>query len=262
MKNVYSLMIICLLAGFVSPEKSRAEDNSRYLVLNFDCHGEAVGKSAIIGDSLRASIRHQGGMTVSRDLIDQVIKQKNLNESDLNYILDDLEPLISATGADGAVFGHVFSSRDLFTIEMRYLAADTTEPILFDPLVCGSIPDIFAVMPEMARIILSPDKIPPIVVSVEPADGQTDVGDYVDMKIKFSEPMNPETYSLSGKPEMRWRRFGDVVYEEGSNLFIIKVYLYRDTDYEFHINGEDSKGFKDAAGNPAREYIWTFSTGK
>ena len=254
--------MLCLLAGYLVVSESRAEDNSRYLVLNFDCHGEAAAKSKIIGDSLRANIRRQGGTTVSEDLVEEIIRKKKLNESDLNYMLDDLRPLVLVTGASGAVYGHILSSRDLFTIELRYLTADSTEPILFDPLVCGSITDIFAVMPEMARIILSPDKVPPHVVSVEPADGEKNVEDYVDFRIKFSEPMNPETFSLTGKPKLRWRRYGKVVYDENSNLFIIKIHLYGDTDYEFHINGEDSRGFKDLAGNPAREYIWTFSTGR
>jgi hypothetical protein len=253
-------MIICLLAGLLPAGECRAQGDSRFLVLNFDCHGAAVGKSGMIGDSLRANIRRRGGATVSRDLVDELLKRKKLNESDLNYMLEDLEPLVSTTGASGAVYGHIFSVKDLFTIEMRYLAADTTEPILFDPLVCGSIADIFAVMPEMARIILSPDKIPPVVVSVEPADGEEVVENYVDMKIRFSEPMNPETVSLSGAPELRWRRYGDVEYNEDLNLFTIKVYLNGNTEYEFYVNGEDSKGFKDVAGNPAREFIWTFST--
>ncbi len=256
------MIMFCMIISLLLASECRAQDGPRFLVLNFDCHGEAAGKSGIIGDSLRANIIRQGGVTVSRDLVDGIIRRKNLNESDLNFILDELKTMISATGASGAVYGHIYSTRELFTVEMRYLSADTTEPILFDPLVCGSMTDIFAVIPEMARAILSPDKIRPYVISVEPADGEKNVEDYVDFRIKFSEPMNPETFSISGKPELRWRRYGNVVYDEESNLFTIKVHLYGDTDYEFHINGEDSKGFKDLAGNPAREYIWTFSTGR
>lgn len=248
---------------FVAPPfsgESTAGGDSRYLILNFDCHGEAAGKSAIIGDSLRANIRRQGGETVSRDLFEGTLRKKGLHESDLNYVLDDLKPLMPVLGAGCAVYGHVFSSKDLFTIELRYLAAGGTAPVLFDPFVCGSLSDIFAIMPEMARIILSPDKIEPAVVAVDPADGEKNIGQYVTMRIEFSEQMNPVTFCLSGAPELMWRHYGDVIYEEDSNSFVFKIHLYENITYEFHVNGEDSKGFKDLAGNSAREYTWSFST--
>ncbi len=254
-----------LMAGLISlafEADSIGGDNARYLVLNFDCHGEAAGKSGIFGDSLRMQVKKQGGSLVSRDLFKKLLVQKGLNESDLNYSIKDLRSVMPSLGAFSAVYGHIFSSTELFTVELRYLESVEAEPILFDPIICGDIKDIHAVIPEMARLILLPDKIPPSVVSVGPEHGKTGIGQYVKMTIEFSEPMNPATSSISGTPEGMWTQYGDVVYDDRSNIFELKLHLYPNIKYEFHINGEDSKGFKDLAGNPAIKHAWTFSTGK
>ncbi|MEE9554893.1 MAG: Ig-like domain-containing protein [candidate division Zixibacteria bacterium] len=235
---------------------------SRYLVLNFDCNGKAKGQSKDIGNALRNQIRLKGGQSVSRELFEKTLKKKRISESDLNYTVDDLREITINLGADGAAFGHVYTAEDIFTVELRYLDRNGTEPVLFDPIVCGSIEDIYAVIPEMAALILSPDKISPEVLSVDPVDGGNDVKHFVDLKIKFSEPMNPSTVSISGKPERMWKRYGDIVYDNKSNSFLLKLHLYPDIEYEFQINGDDSKGFKDLAGNPARNYIWTFKTSR
>ncbi len=237
-------------------------DDARYLVLNFDCHGEAAGRSSVFGDSLRLHVKKQGGSLVSRNLFEKLLTQKGLYESDLNYTIDNLRSLMPALGASGAVYGHIFSSKGLFTVELRYLESAEAEPILFDPIVCGDIKDIYTVIPEMARLILLPDKIPPYVVSVKPENGEARVGQYVEMLIEFSEPMNPATSSISGTPEGMWMQYGDILYGEELNIFAINLHLYPNITYEFHINGEDSKGFKDLAGNPSKEHVWIFSTGR
>lgn len=237
-------------------------DTSRLLILDFDCSGKAAGQSSSIGRAFRGDVQKQGGLLVSRDLFEKLIKQKGLDESDLNYTIDKLKSLLPALGADGAVYGHVFTSEDIFTMEIRYLGSDGGAPILFDPVICGSLDDIYAVLPEMAAVILSPDKNPPSVVSVEPADGRTDVGQYVEMKIIFSEPMNPSTISVSAMPENMWGRYGDIIYQHQSNSFIVKFHLYPEIEYKFQINGDNSKGFKDLAGNPARKFTWSFKTAR
>jgi hypothetical protein len=234
----------------------------RYLILDFDCSGKAAGESKSVGRELRSHVQKGGGSLVSRDLLAKVLKQKGLIESDLNYRIDELKDLLPVLGAEAAVYGHIYGYEEMFVIELRYLSSDSPEPILFNPVVCGSIEDIHTVVPEMANMILSPDKTPPHVVSVEPSDGQADVGQYADLKIEFSEPMNPSTFSISAVPEDMWQRYGDVVYDDGSNSFTIKMHLYPDIEYEFFINGEDSKGFKDLAGNPAPMYRWFFKTGR
>lgn len=239
-----------------------AASPGRYLVLNFDCRGKAAGQSEAIGLALRKTIIKQGGDLVSRDLLEKIMKEKRLNESDLNYTIDDLRSLLRPLGAAAAVYGHVYTNEDMYIVEVRYLNAEPGNPILFDPIVCSGIDDIFETLPDMASMILSPDKIAPHVVSVEPADGQTNVGQYVEMKIEFSEPMNPATISISGKPENMWQKYGEVVYDSSKNEFIIKVHLYPDIEYEFSLNGELSMGFKDLAGNPARAYKWKFKTGR
>lgn len=241
---------------------STGGDNARYLILNFDCRGEAAGKSSLFGDSLRSHVKKLGGTLVSRDLFEKLLKQKGLYESDLNYTIENFRSLMPALGASGSVYGHVFPSKGLLTVELRYLESGEAEPILFDPIVCGDLKDIYTVIPEMARLILSPDKIPPHVISVRPENGATGVSQYVEMKIEFSEPMNPATSSISGTPEGMWMQYGDVLYDEASHTFTFNLHLYPDITYEFHINGEDSKGFKDLAGNLSKEHIWIFSTGR
>lgn len=261
MKKAFCRTILVLLLTAVT--FSGASGNTpRLLILDFDCSGKAAGQSAAIGRAFRETVRKQGGLPVSRDLFEKLIKQKGLDESDLNYTIDKLKALLPALGADGAVYGHVFTTEELFTIEARYLASDGSEPVLFDPVICGSLDDIYGVIPDLAAMVLSPDKVPPRVVSVEPANGIIDVGQYVEFKIAFSEPMNQSTISLSATPEDMWKRYGDIIYRDKTNTFLIKVHLYPDIEYKFKINGDNSKGFKDLAGNPAREFTWSFKTGR
>lgn len=261
MKRVLIYTFCLVLTAPLMSLKADASQ-SRYLVLNFDCRGKAAGQAESIGGALRRSIIKQGGSLVSRDLLEKVMKQKGLSESDLNYTIDGLRSLLKPLGADAAVYGHIYTYEDMYVVELRYLNSSTGETILFDPMVCSGLDDIFEIMPEMASIILSPDKTPPHVISVEPADGQADVGQYVDMKIVFSEPMNPATISIAGKPENMWQKYGEVKYDNQKNEFIVKVHLYPDIEYKFSLNSEQSMGFKDLAGNPARTYTWKFKTGR
>ena len=254
-----------LMAGVFSlmfEADSISGENARYLILNFDCHGEAAGRSNVFGDSLRSHVKRQGGSLVSRDLFEKLLKQKGLHESDLNYTTEKLRSLMPTLGASAAIFGHIFPSKGMFTVELRYLESAEAEPILFDPIVCGNLKDVYTVIPEMARLILLPDKIPPHVVSVAPENGEIQVTQYVEMTIEFSEPMNPATSSINGTPEGMWMQYGDILYDENSNIFMVNMHLYPDITYEFHINGDDSKGFKDLSGNPSKKYVWIFSTGK
>lgn len=256
----YLFTFMCSFFLFADSNPALAAD--RYLVLNFDCYGEAAGKSEIIGDSLRYQLKKQGANLVSRDLFDKIVAQKRLNESDLNYTTDKLSEITRQLGANWAVYGHVLSSHDILTVELRSLSLDSSEPILFDPLVCGNLGDVFLIMPDMASLILSPDKTAPRVISVQPSAGMEDVGQFIDLVIKFSKPMNPSTFAVSALPENMWRRFGDVKYDENNHTFTLKLHLFPNIKYEFHINGAESKAFKDQRGNVASEYVWHFSTGR
>jgi hypothetical protein len=262
MKMIFSCLLVAGVFSLISGSDSVSGENGRYLILNFDCHGQAAGKSDVLGDSLRSHVKKQGGSLVSRDLFEKLLEQKGLHESDLNYTIENLKSLMPMLNASCAVYGHIFSSKGIFTVELRYLESADAEPILFDPIVCGDLKDIYAVIPEMARLVLLPDKIPPHVVSIVPEDGETQVAQYVEMVIEFSEPMNPVTSSIYGKPEGMWMQYGDILYDEELNTFVINMHLYPDITYEFHINGDNSKGFKDLAGNPSKEHVWTFSTGR
>jgi hypothetical protein len=163
--------------------------------------------------------------------------------------------------ADAAVYGHILSLYDILTVELRLLEKGHSQPFLFDPIVCGQLADVFKTIPRMAELILAPDKSAPLVLSVDPPDGAIDVEQYVDMRITFSKPMNPATFSIAAFPETMWARFGDVEYDGKTNTFTFKMHLYPRIDYEFHVNGAEAKGFKDEHGNVAREYVWKFSTG-
>jgi len=258
--QLYLFTFIC--SFFLFANNSSILAAGRYLVLNFDCHGEAAGKSEIIGDSLRYHLKKQGAKLVSRNLFDKIIAKKNLDESDLNYTIDKLSEVTRQLGASWAVYGHVLSSHDILTVELRSLSLDGAEPILMDPLVCGNLGDVFLMVPEMASLILSPDKTAPRVISVQPSEGKEDVGQFVDLVVKFSKPMNPSTFAVSALPEDMWKRFGDVKYDENNHTFTLKLHLFPDIKYEFHINGAESKAFKDQNGNVAPEYVWHFTTGR
>ncbi len=262
MKTALNVLAFITLLVFIPGRETIAQSNNRYLVLNFDCHGEASGKSNALGDSLRSEIVWQGGALVSRNLFEKLLAEKRLVESDLNYMTDKLKPLLPALGTKAAVYGHVYSSQGMLTVELRYLEQEMSEPILFDPFVCGSMKDVYAVIPDMARFVLATDKIRPRIVSVDPPDSAKNLGQYVDMKIEFSEPMNPATFSISAIPEGMWKRFGEIKYDDITRSFTFRLHLFPDTDYKFIINGERAKGFKDLAGNTALEYIWCFSTGR
>jgi hypothetical protein len=253
-----------LLAAFhaVFCAESYALEGDRYLVINFDCHGEAFGKSAQFGDSLRYRLWKEGAEIVSNDLLFKLVSKGGYNGIDLNYVLDDLKSVMTQLNADAAVYGHVLSSYDLLTLELRMIERNQQEPIIFDPIVCGSSRDIFSLMPEIARLILAPDKSIPRVLSVEPENAENGVEQYVDMTITFSKPMNPSTYSITGYPENMWTRFGGVTYDEKTYAFVFKLHLYPGIEYEFHVNGAERKGFKDESGNVASEFVWKFTTGR
>ena len=231
-------------------------------MVNFDCHGEAVGRSTQIGDSLRYYLRTGGAGIVSSDLLSKLVKRDGYNAIDLNYIVDDLRTVMGQLNADAAIYGHILSSYDLLTLELRMIDKNGDSPILFDPIVCGTVRDLFGIMPEIAGLIMSPDKSLPQVLSVRPGNGSKDVEQYVDMTISFSKPMNPATFSITGYPENMWTRYGEVDYNDKTYTFTFKIHLYPEIEYEFHVNGAEGKGFKDVNGNVAPEYVWRFTTGK
>ncbi|UCC81096.1 MAG: Ig-like domain-containing protein [Candidatus Zixiibacteriota bacterium] len=258
-KSPYLIVFLLLMAVF--HPVARAQSGGRFLVLNFDCYGEAAGKSRVIGDSLRHYMAKSGVSIVSRDLVSKLIARKGLDESDLNYVLKNLKVLMGELNAGAAIYGHVLSSHDILTVELRLIEENQLKPVLFDPIVCGRLQDIYKTIPRMAELILSPDKSAPLVLSVEPSPGEQDVQQYVEMTVTFSKPMNPATYSLAGYPESMWKRYGEVTYIDSTCTYIFKLHLYPDIEYEFHVNGTEAKGFKDERGNVAPEYVWKFTTG-
>jgi hypothetical protein len=218
------------------------------------------GYSKAIGDSLRQNIIKRGGRLVSSDLVKKLIRQKGYSESDLNYRTDQLKNLLPQLNADAVIYGHVFTSDNIISVELRYLESGVDTPRLYPPIICGNLRDVFESTKDMAEIVMTQDKDAPTVLSIEPSGGSEGIEQYVELKITFSEPMNPSTFSLSGKPETMWKRYGDVKYDELTNTFTINLHLYPKIEYEFCINGEDGVGFKDVSGNPAAEYRWEYIT--
>jgi hypothetical protein len=258
--NIRFYLMASVILFLVLIQNTRAQAQARYLVLDFYFHGAAFGKSSDIGDSLNY-LRKSGANAVSADLVSKVIARRDLNRSDLNYIQNDLVTLMNDLNADVAVYGHILSLFDILTVELRLLEKGQTKPFLFDPIVCGQLTDIYKTVPRMAELILAPDKSAPLVLSVVPPDGEKNIEQYIDMKITFSKPMNPATFSIAGTPESMWKKYGAVVYDEKTYTFTFKLHLYPRIDYEFHVNGAEAKGFKDEHGNVAPEYVWKFTTG-
>jgi len=234
--------------------------DDRLLVLNFDGQGYLSNYSKAIGDSLRRNISNNGGQLVSNDLANKLIRQKGYSESDLNYRTDHIKNLMPQLNADAVVYGHVFTSNDIISVELRYLESGADTPRMYPPIICGNLRDVYQSTKDMAEIVMTRDKEAPTVVSINPANGADSVEQYVELKIQFSEPMNPSTFSLSGEPETMWKRFGEVTYDEHTYTFTINLHLYPKINYGFCINGENGVGFKDISGNPATEYRWEFTT--
>ncbi len=257
------LKILLALGISITQGNLFAQQTGKLLILNFDCSGTASSKSGIIGDSLRMRVSHDGGELVSRDLFNKLIQAKKFDESDLNYMLKDLKTVTNALGAKGAVFGHVSSSDGLLTLDLKYLdAADSAQAVLYNSYIFSSMNELLAAIPELSRLIISPDKATPRVISVFPPPDTTGVGQFVEMVIKFSKPMNPSTFSIHAKPEKMWSRYGEVIYDPVAFSFKIKLHLYPEIKYEFQVNSNRSMGFKDLSGNPAEEFIWNFTTGR
>lgn len=259
MKSVVHSWEIVLFVALFSVI-GRAENN-RLLALNFACEGPAAGRAQSIGDSLRACIRRQGREVVSMDLLEKLAAQKGLSVSNLGAKPEQLRSLLEPLGAQGVISGRVFSDQGLLTVQMNYLGVDSPAPTELDRVVTWNINDLYRVAPDIARIAMGAGQTGPHVVSVFPPDGQTGVGQYVEMRIAFSEAMNPAASSLAGAPQTLWQRYGETVYDTASHTFILKLRLYPGIDYEFHVNGEEAAGFKSQSGVPAPEYVWKFSTG-
>jgi hypothetical protein len=234
--------------------------DGRILILNFECSGLAAGHSEAIGDSLRSHIVKLGGKVVSHSLFEQLISGKGKKESALNSNPDELKSLFPQLNAVAAVYGKVYMVEGMLTMDLKFIAQNSEMPLNISPFVIGNLRDLYGIIPEAARIILSTDKEAPRVLTVIPSDSSKGVEQYIEMKISFSEPMNPSTFSLEARPENMWSRYGEVQYDSAQYSFIFKIHLYRDIDYEFAINGGKGRGFKDLTGNPAQEYIWKFST--
>ena len=97
----------------------------------------------------------------------------------------------------------------------------------------------------------------PSVVSVFPADGATNVEVRQDLRIRFSEPMNPASM------ELQWRSGGfvsdgQVRYAPDHDEFVVPVRLMPGQTNDISMNFFG--GFKNVSGTAAREFHWKFTT--
>jgi serine/threonine protein kinase len=97
----------------------------------------------------------------------------------------------------------------------------------------------------------------PIVVSVSPLDGATNVDLTQDLRIRFNQPMKPDDV------EMQWYAGGFVSdgqfhYEPDRNEFVIPVRLLPGKTNDLNLNFLG--GFKSVSGISAEKYRWHFTT--
>ena len=97
----------------------------------------------------------------------------------------------------------------------------------------------------------------PQVVSVWPPDGTVNVETHQDIRIRFSQPMNPNDLDImmSGG----FLSYDQPRYDSNRNEFTIPFQLLPGTTNKLTV-GWAGQGFRDTNGNPADEFHWQFTT--
>lgn len=98
----------------------------------------------------------------------------------------------------------------------------------------------------------------PRVLSVSPADGASNVDPRQEIRIRFSQGMNPNELGImwiSGG----FLTNGEARYDARRNEFTLPVQLLPDTTNKLQI-GWAEQGFHDTNGNPLDEFRWQFTT--
>ena len=107
------------------------------------------------------------------------------------------------------------------------------------------------------------DDRPPTVLQTVPANGDQDVDPSLsELSVTFSEPMRDGNWSWVYESEDSFpTMLGHPRFEDDLTRNILPVRLEPDTDYVVWVNSEKFTNFKDAAGNSAPPFRFTFSTG-
>ncbi len=250
--RILVLIIIAFLTG--------AATGNSIIVLKFDCQGETRYLTNTLADSLTENLKVMQVPVVSRGVLESAIGKQGYSENDLNYNPARLSRLIAALNAQGAVYGQVYQKDGLIIMDTYYIEPDYEKPVDIDPMVGYSGDDILEMTWDLAVLLSHPDKTRPRVVSVSPPDSSIITDDRTDIVIRFSEPMNPDSYCLKGEPEDMFFTYGEVDYDPEMNSFKFNVHLYPEIKYRFWVNGPGVKPFKDTTGNVADSFNWSIET--
>lgn len=257
MKRFHKFLLAAVAIFLVAAHLSRAEE---ILVVRFDCEGDLARIAGNLSDSLKANLGVLQISTTPRSTWEGLLKKRNIRENDLDFDPGKLASLLPSLGATGAVFGQVYKKEEMLVMSCSYIAAGSTTPIEFEPMLGAGVEDLYDLTWNLAVILSKPDKIKPEVVSVTPPDMATGIDQYAEIKVAFNEPMNPDSYGLAGDPSDLFFTLDKVEYDPASYSFTFNVHLYPEREYEFWINGPGVKPFMDTTGNVARAYQWSFTT--
>ena len=251
---------LCSLVMVLAVIVSAAESGDEIVVVRFDCQGGMSWLSEPLADSLEANLRTLRVPRVSRSRWENTLAAGGYSESDINYNPPVLARLAQDLGAAGAVYGQVFQKNGLLIMDSYYIEAGETKPVDIDPMVGYVAGDLLEMTWDLALIISRPDKRPPAIVRVEPQDSTLVNQEYAEFKLFFDEPMNPDSYGLTGEPEDMFFSFGEVEYDPQEYSFKFNVHLYPGREYKFWVNGPSLKPFMDTTGNVAGSYQWRVIT--
>ena len=117
--------------------------------------------------------------------------------------------------------------------------------------------------PGEASELSIPDDLPPVVLSVEPKVGATDVDpDIKEIRVTFSKKMTDKSWSwpTGNKYAAPKLEGGTIHFERDGRTCVMPVKLEAGKTYVVGINSEHFHGFKDAQGQAALPYLLVFRT--
>ena len=230
------------------------------LVVKFDCQGTIRGLGDALSDSLKANLKIQQIPAVPDSKWQALLDRNGYSENDMNYNPSILALFAKQLNAEGAVYGQVYEKNGLLIMDAYYIEPGFDKPIDFDPMIGNTNEDILEMTWDLALHLAHPDKVKPSVVKIEPGDSSAIDTERLAFKVYFDEPMNPDSYGLTGEPKDMFFTFGDVAYDPSDYSFTFNVHLYPQTAYRFWVNGPGLKPFMDTTGNVANDYEWSITT--
>jgi RNA polymerase sigma-70 factor (ECF subfamily) len=108
-----------------------------------------------------------------------------------------------------------------------------------------------------------PDDLPPVVLSVEPKVGATDVDpDLKEIRVTFSKKMTDKSWSwpTGNKYAAPKLEGGSIHFDRERRTCVMPVKLEPGKTYVIGVNSERFRNFKDEQGQPALPYLLVFTT--